>query len=205
VKVTLNRDEMELNVEGFNILGDILQDIREKRFAETEFISSISINGEEVGAEKLAGLENRPLSGITSIEIKTDNPRDISLRVLSNMSEFLEHLITLINQSADKFRLDDESEANKHFIGCVEGLQTFVSVLDKIKNLNKLDFSAITYESTPVSEKQERLLKVFNSLHNTQKIKDWISIADLLEYELSPLISDWKQILPIVYSEVEKR
>ena len=204
MKVKVNDEEFEYDFNKYNTLGDILEELKSNRLGEKDFISEIIINGENIVEEKRSGLEDRPLSDITSLEINTDNPFDISLRVLSNMEDFMGHLINLIDESADKFRLADEAEANKQFISCVEGLQTFVGVVDKVKTLNKLDFNDITYESVPIAKRQAELLEVFNSLHNTQANKDWITVADLLEYELSPLVKDWKEILPIITAELKK-
>jgi hypothetical protein len=205
LKIVLNNEEIEHDVERFSTLGDLLQDLRQTRFGEKEFISAIAVNGEDVAEEKREGLENQPLGEITSLEINTDNPLDISLRVLTNMDEFLEHLAILINRCADKFRLEDETEANKHFVSCVEGLQTFVSVLDKVRSLNALDFNEVIFEGTPIAGSQEELLNIFNTLHDTQRNKDWVTVADLLEYELAPLILEWKEILPVISAELKER
>lgn len=204
MKVKVNDEEFEYDCKKYNTLGDILEELKSNQLGENDFISEIIINGENIVEEKRSGLEEKPLSDITSLEINTDNPFDISMRVLSNMEDFMGHLINLIDESADKFRLADEAEANKQFISCVESLQTFVGVVDKVKTLNKLDFNDITYESVPVAKRQAELLEVFNSLHDTQANKDWISVADLLEYELSPLVKDWKEILPILTAELKK-
>ncbi|MFQ5431297.1 MAG: hypothetical protein ACE5EN_02170 [Nitrospinota bacterium] len=204
MKIILNNEEIEQEVDGFNTLGDLLENLKRSRFGDQEFISAISVNGDTIEDSKRAGLENRSISEITSLEISTDHPLDVSLRVLENMGEFLRHLVALINQSADKFRMDDETDANKYFVNCVEGLQTFVGVLDKVRSLNNLDLSLIQQGSVSAAEKQDELLKIFNSLHVTQTNRDWIAVADLLEYELAPLISDWKDILPAISSELRK-
>jgi len=205
LKIILNNEEIEQEIDRFNTLGDLLENLKSSRFGDKEFISAISINGGTVEENKRADLENRSLSEITSLEISTDHPLDVSLRVLENMGEFLRHLVALINQSADKFRIDEATDANKHYVNCVEGLQTFVSVLDKVSSLNDIDLSMIKHDSVSAAEKQDELLKIFNSLHVTQTNKDWIAVADLLEYELAPLINDWKDILPVISSELQAK
>lgn len=204
LKIILNNEEIEHEVDRFNTLGDLLENLKSSRFGDKEFISAISINGDTIEENKRAGLENKPIGEITSLEISTDHPLDVSLRVLENMGEFLRHLVVLINQSADKFRMDDETDANKYFINCVEGLQTFVGVLDKVRSLNNIDLSLIKHGSVSAAEKQDELSKIFSSLQVTQADKDWIAVADVLEYELAPLINDWRDILPVISSELKK-
>lgn len=204
LKIILNNEEIDQEIDKFNTLGDLLENLKTSHFGDKEFISEISINGNIVDDDKRDGMEERPIDEITSLELTTDHPLDVSLRVLENMKEFLRHLVVLINQSSDKFRMDDETVANKHFINCVEGLQTFVSVLDKVRSLNNLDLSLIRQGTVTAAEKQDALLKIFNSLQVTQTNKDWIAVADLLEYELAPLMNDWKDFLPLISSELQK-
>ncbi|MEE8483099.1 MAG: hypothetical protein V3S46_00750 [Nitrospinota bacterium] len=203
--IKLNGSDIELEVSGFNDLGELLEDIKKSRLSGKEFIADIVINGDEVPSEKFDNVLKSPLSEIESLEIKTANPRDVSLSTLKNLDPFLENLVTLLEQSADKFRMEKEEDANKFFISCVEGLQTFVGLLDKIKTLNVLDLTSITYESVPVSEKEDALLKVSNSLFNSQKSKDWVSLGDVLEYELVPIIKDWRAILPLLSDAISKK
>ena len=204
LKIILNNEEIEQEVDKFDTLGDLLENLKISHFGDKEFISEISINGSSVDDDKRQGMKDRPIDEISSLEISTDHPLDVSMRVLENMHDFLRHLVVLINQSSDKFRMDDETVANKHFINCVEGLQTFVSVLDKVRSLNNLDLSLIKSGSVTAAEKQDELLKIFNSLQVTQTKKDWIAVADLLEYELAPLMNDWKDLLPLISSELQK-
>jgi hypothetical protein len=67
-----------------------------------------------------------------------------------------------------------------------------------VKNINSLDFQKITYKSAPISEKEARLLEALNSIYETQSRMDWVSMADMLEFELSPMIIEWKEVLLIV-------
>ncbi len=203
--IKLNGSDIELEVSGFSDMGELLEDIKKSRFSGTEFIVDIVINGNKVPPEELDDVVKKPFSEVESLEIVTANPRDVSLSTLKNLDPFLENLVSLLEQSADKFRMEKEKDANKFFISCVEGLQTFVGLLDKIKTLNTLDLSSMTFESVSVSEKEDALLKVSNSLYDSQKSKDWVSLGDVLEYELVPIIRDWRAILPLLSEAISKK
>jgi len=203
--VKINDKEKSLDVGDVATLGEILEGIAKNDFKEKEFITDISINGEAIPEEKRDALNRRSASDITLIEIKTENLPELSVRTLEGMEEFLDGLAEAINESADKFRIDDETEANRHFVSCVDGLQIFIGVIDKIRSLNGLDFKTIQCASASVAEKEAALLKVLNTLHNKQVNKDWITLADVLEYELLPIISAWRKILPVLCSAVQQK
>lgn len=185
-------------------LGDVIEEIVKTRFLKDEFITSISANGGEITEGNMDGEKARPASSIENLEIKTDTFRKASVSALESIGEYLDGLGSMVKVAADKFRSVEEKEANDFFVGCIDGLQTFVSIIDKIKSLNALDFSKIIFNSTPISEKEAALLASLNSILQTQSKKDWVSLADLLEFELAPLILEWKDISAVVAGEMKK-
>ncbi len=203
--VKLNKIEVEIDTSGFATAGDLLESLKSNHLNPADFITSISLNGETVPEEKQEKLITKQLSEVELFEVDTDNPRDLSVRTLAKMDELVDSLTVMLEESADKFRVEDEKIANQYFINCVEALHTFADVIVKVKVLNSIDYTDIIYNSEPVSIKEEALQKVFSSLHEAQKSKDWISLADLVEYELLPVILEWKEIFPIISDTVKSR
>lgn len=205
MKIKINDKEISFDVGNVATLGEVLENIAKNSLREKEFITDISINGEAIPEEKREETKTRPAGEVTLLEIKTENLPELSVRTLENMGEFLDGLAEAINESADKFRIDDETEANKHFVSCVDALQIFIGVIDKVRDLNGLDFKTIQCADASVAEKEAALLKVFSALHDTQKSRDWITLADVLEYELLPIISVWRDILPVLCEALKKK
>lgn len=193
--IKLNGEDVQWDPLSQNELGGLLEEFVAKRFFRDEFIATIKINGEVVPEDALAAMKSRPVGDLRTLEIDTDTFRAVSIRALDSMDEYVEGLVALVEQSADKFRTDDETVANRNFINGVEGLQTFVSIIDKVKSINGLDFASMKHGDATLGQKERELLQVLNSLFGTQKNRDWIGLADILEYELAPLIREWKDIL----------
>ena len=205
LNVTVNGEKIDIDLVDMDILGDYLANLKENHFEKKEFIASLIVNGEKIDEPRHEETRERPRAEIESLIIETDTPAGVSLRTLSKTDEFIQALLTLIEESSDKFRLEDESIANQHFIKVVEGLQTFVDVLTKLKSLNSLDLSKIIVGSEPASNREQALLGLFNTLHDCQVKKDWITLADLLEYELAANIADWKEIFEAMSVEIKKQ
>jgi len=202
--IRLNDEGIQWNTQGQNTLGELIEQFVTKRFFKDEFINTLTVNGTVVPEAEMAPVRMRPLNEVSSLIMTTDTFRNVSVRALDSMNEYLDGLAGMVEQSADKFRMDDEVEANKYFISCVEGLQTFVGIIDKVKTLNSLDFARMTHEGVAIAEKESALLAVLNTLFETQMRKDWVSLADILEYELSPLVIEWKTILHAVAGHLRK-
>ena len=201
----LNGKSIDFTTSDMKTVGDLLEKIKREKFMQNEFISKMEINGDVVDGPGQDEVVVKPLSEVDSVSITTDTPTGVSLRTLTKVDDFLSSIGQLIEESADKFRLEDESVANQHFLQVVEALQTFVEIVSKVKVLNNLDFNEIECDSEPVSKREEALLNVFGSIHEVQKNKDWVGMADVLEYELIPIVSDWKEIIPILSEIIIKK
>jgi len=204
LNVTVNGEKVDLDMVEMDILGDYLIKLKEEQFSQKEFVASLIVNGEKILESRHDEVLQRPLAEVESLVIETDTPVSVSLRTLSKTDEFIQAMLTLIEESADKFRLEDESIANQHFIRVVDGLQTFVDVLTKLKSLNNLDLTKIIVGGEPASKREDALLELFNGLHECQVNKDWITLADLLEYELAANISDWREVFIAMGDEIQK-
>ena len=205
LNVTVNGEKVDIDMVEMEILGDYLIKLKEEQFSQKEFVASLIVNGEKILESRHDEVLQRPLAEVESLVIETDTPVSVSLRTLSKTDEFIQAMLTLIEESADKFRLEDESIANQHFIRVVDGLQTFVDVLTKLKSLNNLDLTKIIVDGEPASKREGALLELFNGLHESQVNKDWITLADLLEYELAANISEWREIFVAMGDEIQKQ
>lgn len=121
---------------------------------------------------------------------------------LSNLTEYLQNIIPTLQATAECFRVKGAEEANKNYLVCIEAVQLFDELIDGIGRLLNLDFSKISINSETIQNRKERLLKLTSEMHSAQIGQDWVMLADLLEYELTPLIQDWIKIIPSFQEEI---
>jgi hypothetical protein len=122
---------------------------------------------------------------------------------MDNLREHLQKLIPALQITADSFRAKGEEEANKNYLICIEALQLFDELIDGIKRLFNIDFSKMLINGETIQSRKEKLLKLTSNMHSAQVNQDWITLADLLEYELTPLIEDWIHIIPSLQHEIK--
>ena len=122
---------------------------------------------------------------------------------MDNLREHLQKLIPALQITADSFRAKGEEEANKNYLICIEALQLFDELIDGIKRLFNIDFSKMLINGETIQGRKEKLLKLTSNMHSAQVNQDWITLADLLEYELTPLIEDWIHIIPSLQHEIK--
>ncbi|MFB9761518.1 hypothetical protein [Ectobacillus funiculus] len=63
---------------------------------------------------------------------------------------------------------------------------------DFIRTLEKLEFM-VDFHFDSLMERKEGMISIIKQLHQYVWNKDMIGIVDVLEYELKPFISEWRQ------------
>ncbi|MBI3600437.1 MAG: hypothetical protein HY097_07325, partial [Nitrospinae bacterium] len=85
----------------------------------------------------------------------------------------------------------------------IEALQLFDELIEGIRQLFNIDFSKMTINGETIQSRKEKLLKLISDMHSAQVNQDWVTLSDLLEYELIPIIEDWINIIPSFQQEIK--
>ena len=77
----------------------------------------------------------------------------------------------------------------------------FITSIEKNFELN---FEQINYSNdTTLKEKIEYFSESFEELIQAQEKKDFIELADYLEYQFTDDLSDWEKLIEILLSEIK--
>lgn len=93
------------------------------------------------------------------------------------------------------YRTGNEIEANRELNQIIEGFQWILQLQDNIEKMLKLDFSRYKHNDMPISERLNYFLNITKQILDAQLNEDWILLADLLEYEITPFLKEWQGIL----------
>lgn len=207
VKIRVNGEDLGVDQSGLADLASLVEKIRTARFEPGELIVSLTVDGErvDVGALEKEG-DPTPVSQISSVEIVTiRKPLEKAAELLRGMGEYLGRLSEGAGGVADKFRIGNEEEANTLLGKALDGLGVFTDLVETVKNLSKTDLSLIADEGgESFAAKEERLLKALKDMEGAQINKDWVLVADILEYDVAPLVGEWRRLLPLVERELLK-
>lgn len=97
-----------------------------------------------------------------------------------SLKDYLQKLGSGVNNCINFFREDNEIEGLKYVSYIVEGLNWSIEtiLLTNKSNLHNIEIDGIDV----------LLQDMINAMEN----KDYVLLADLLEYEVAPLIQDWQ-------------
>lgn len=99
----------------------------------------------------------------------------------------------------------NERKAMEQFQGIIDRLSDMIHLLQEVKISFGLDYRAIQVKDQTVEQRSEELDELLSEIITAFENEDLVMLADLLEYELSPLLSRWEEVIAAITVEVEKK
>lgn len=200
LKVNINHKEVNIeNRSLFTNCGDLMRDIS-KKFLNDDVITKLKLNGKELTKEEL---QNYPVTDDkpSLLEIEAESLKEIKKRGFLLLEEYSDKIIPQIERTSELLRVEDECEANEFYARCLEDLGLLIKLIEDVGNVSRLDFGKVTFLDAPIQERIDRFSFIIKEMVSSQENDDWIMLADLLEYELIPLLDEWKEIIHFIINE----
>ncbi len=175
-------------------LGDFLLHIEKVGLVQGNVVRSIKLNGHESSSDSNVN-RNMRLSEIETLEIEVTNLSDIVDKNIENADTYLIKLIPGIEKSVELFRMGNEQEANQFFINIIDGVDWLSQVLDMILEAKAISPDAV-FDGKSIQERRDSLITFTQQMVDANKNKDWVLLADLLEYEILPYYQEWSNLIP---------
>jgi hypothetical protein len=133
------------------------------------------------------------LESTGGVEIETVTHRELFDSAVRAVLDGIDPLAAAARQTADAFRLHDLPRAHH---GLVDFVETFRALTDLTAVLSHAEASG----SAPVSGVRnagmlDRLRESLESLIAFESAQDWMSVADVLEYEIADALPLWRGVL----------
>ena len=193
MKLLINGKEETLTCVG-KTLGDFLVHIEQGKIAQGNVIRSVKLNGQETSLDSSITGQTL-LTEIETLEMEVSTLSIIIDQNVDNADDYLIRLIPGIEKAVALFRTGNEQEANQFFINIIDGMDWFSAVLDMILAAKEISLDTVIGGKN-IQDRQASLLDFTQQMVDANKNKDWVLLADLLEYEILPYYKEWSDFLP---------
>lgn len=179
-------------------LEEILQELVKNHVSDQRIIGEVRINGMEYNEDTPHAALEVERADINSLELFTRSAEEIAMHFIKNGDRLMQALIDTVPKITEMFRLGDEAEANEHFLRFLETLHILVDMLDRSSRVMGLRSDAVVADHGSLSARLDKLAETLTQLLRIQEQTDWIFLADILEYELTPELYALGEILPLL-------
>jgi len=203
--ITINNETSNVDLSSVARLSDLIDKVAGELLEPREIITEVHVDGRMLGHDDLGQKEDCEISDCREISFVTlKNPEEKVASLLERMGDYLDGFPDGLGKVADQFRMGNPEEANKALLHALEGLSSFVELLSTVRLVANSDLADIKSDTGTLPEKEKNFLEITTSMAASQEERDWITVADLLEYELAPLMKDWSAMIPQIRNEVLK-
>ena len=194
MNITINGSLVNKSIEHINNLEEILINLSDTSIPPNHLVGSVTVNGNEFSEVFPGQAKEIAAVNINDLDIETVSFEKFAEAAIKDSAFFIKNIIASVNKTAELFRIYDETEANEKMAQIIDPLRALIVFINSTRIDLKWDFENDQIDGHPIVKDWEKLHSVIDELKLTQEEGDWILYADLLEYELVPVLNVWVNI-----------
>lgn len=202
----INDREIEAPLD-VSSLGRILKQVESSHLPPNMVVRTVQIDGSPVMPHGDTGnpfLAPEELEKSERIEIYTGTLDEIASDSIAEAIAYLDRIQDATPSLAESFRFSPNSEAFEGLRQLCEGFYWLNILMQKLGAGFHVNLEALTVRGVSVPEHHQKFIAILKQLIESQKSGDFVLIADMLEYEILPLVPVWREMLESISQSMKK-
>jgi hypothetical protein len=186
-------------------LEQILQLVESDHLSPDVIIRDIQIDGLPLATADQEFCLPERIHDREKIEIFTSSLRDVALDSIREAIVYLERIAKATPSMASSFRLHAAQPDFENLKQFYEGFYWTNLLLDRLERSFEIPLDAVVVQGISAREHHLKLAALLKEVIEAHEKRDFGLVADLLEYEIAPLIPTCKEIFVAVRDRVLQR
>lgn len=196
MQVTINHQNLAVDFSHLRNLEEALLELNEKFIPEGQQLFQVEVNGQFFTERYPRESRYVTLGEVSTLDLKTVSDEELARSILADAAVQVETLAQALEKSAALFRLAAEDEANHYFAQVLEALRWLLQTGEGACKVLEVDLKEVTSpQFGDVSDFLKRFQDLLEEMLQVYEEEDYILLADLMEYELLPMVKQWQKIL----------
>jgi len=196
--VTVDHQPLPADSLGLKTIGQVLAHLQQ----QDRFVVNVLIDGQEPDLNELGSIKQSLLNGHT-LFIETAEPREMALEVLDAVEHQLDEADRLKSDAVEALQANQLFQAMQKLSGCFTTWQNAQESVKKVAELLRVDLSKVVINNTPFSEVLGTLGQELRSIKTALENRDYVSLCDILTYEMTETTNQWRGAMAAMRSVVE--
>jgi len=181
-------DQREFTAGPAATWADLLGQIEAALDTRGDVISEVRFDGVEQGNYRDAPALNRPLDDIATIDIEAVAPQVLIARGLREALASIEHLQRGTRDLAIGYRRSEITESNQRLGVLAEAIGNLITIVVAARNVLGVDLTTLDVDGSVASAIIGELDTAVAAAVDASRARDWITLADVLEYDVEPAL-----------------
>jgi len=195
MKIVIDGYEDLVIPEENETLGELLVQLDKWIRENKRVIVKVKLEGRPLSEADKESVLNRKVNEFKTLEVFTANLWQWAISSLEKIKVYLPEIAKKMEQASFLIHQGDFKKAffllNK-YIDLWDGLNETLRI---IENIFALDYSQIILQKDTISYKMEELVEFLDEAKKAMNDNDFLTLADILEYELAPRIMEKKELV----------
>lgn len=187
MQILLNDKPQEVATPSVTSLKEIIDHVSD-HIPEHMLITTVKLNGKQLDDDWIQQQDGVYVMEDDKLELHTRDAAELGREIFANTREQFQIIRDNFEQIAEMFRMDDSTTANASLAQSVDNLQAYFRVIHNALLLQGRNFSELIIDNQPATQFIDGFSAKLTELIETQQGEDWVLLADIIEYELSPLL-----------------
>lgn len=184
----LVNNEAQTIKSAVNTWGELLAWADRMSASQGRLVTAVRLDGVDEPSFRGSDLAARGLDDLGTVEFETASPGSL---VAESIDEALSGLDGLQRHALDvgrRFRGTRVAFANQGLAELVHGLRTLVALVEALGGAMGMPIEALAFDGRPAMALIEDLGQPLAALGEAQAREDWVTVADILEFDLEPAL-----------------
>lgn len=185
-------------LEGLNTWGQLLETLEKGEGTNRPVVTAVRFGGVDQPSFREPEWLDQALSAAGPIDVETCQAQALIADAVQSGLSSLSALLEAAQHTADAFRTHDIADANGRLVEVVDTLQSLAHLTALVTGAPTSTDQASDEATAALLTKLKQNLEWLVSAAENQ---DWISAADVLEYDIIELIPKWQAVLVTAASQ----
>lgn len=196
--IVVDGRETPIDIRQFQNLEQIILKVMEDKYMTDRIVTDVLVNKESFSEIYPHQAEDIPAGEVQSLEFVTVGVGEMAVNITRELYKVVTIMETGARKVAELFRQADDAEALDLFQDLIDVTRDFFSMVAVLRD----EFSL--KENKPLASAIDELSNLFSEMLEVTGNEDWVLLADLLEYEYTPAVQRWKQIIAKLREDIRE-
>lgn len=171
--------------------GDTLERLDQRFAGLGQVLTAVRFDGVDQPSFRDQGRAFDTLDGIRAIDIDAASPDDLLAATFSEARTAAATLAAAAGHIAAAFRGVDIGDARRELGELAQGLATLVAIAQTLSQATRVSLEAVECSGASGLAMIDQLTACADTLIGAQQRDDWVTVADVIEYDLAPALREW--------------
>lgn len=190
-------------VNNVTTVEEALRHVQANLCALNQMVVGLRCNGQEVPADKMAKMLQEPAKSFARLEVVTGTKDELVTDAMSEASTCLAETERACRRVAELLEERNTVEAAQTLAECLRVWQQVHEAVGKSIEMLQVDPQHIMVGDESLIQLLEKPKEVLLQIRSALQVKDYVLLADILQYEFSAVTDCWRAIIGQLRREAE--